>query len=182
MCGARMQGGFVMQSVIVKWFEDKHGMDPDELGLMLGACNIVSALSALAVPRVVAAVGPVKTMAYTHIPSNLLLIVVAFMPTKVSALAVLYLRFCLSQMDVPARQAFVALVVSNDDRSAAGGITNLARSVGVSIAPFFLGPMLDQGPRSKWYLVPFILAGVLKTVYDVSLLAVFGSLKTRSEG
>jgi len=107
-------------------------------------------------------------MVYTHIPSNILLILVPLMPNAPLAVIMLLLRFCISQMDVPTRQAYTALVVSRDERSAAAGITNLIRSVGLSISPLLVGYLL-QNPNSWLFSVPYFIAGGLKIVYDIAL-------------
>src|SRR5262249_47683350 len=114
--------------------------------------------------------GLLNTMVFTHLPSNVLLILVPMMPTLSLAIIVLLLRFSISQMDVPARQSYTMAVVNADERSAAARITAVARSVGASISPFLAGTMLSS---STWLSAPFFLAGALKIVYDVLLWRAF---------
>lgn len=164
-------GGFVMQSVVVGWFEKKFSLDTEWLGGMLSAMNVLSGLSSLAVVPLVARMGALNTAVFTHIPSNIVLLVVPFMEQAVVATGVLLLRYCLSQMDVPARQTFVVMMVKEEERSAAGGVTQLIRSLGVVLSPWFWGPLLDADPWKDplWYGAPFLVAGSLKIVYDLCL-------------
>lgn len=158
-------GGFVMQSLIAYWFFLRWHAGVDQLGLILTFGNLFAGASALVAAKIARRFGLVNTMVWTHIPSNVLLILVPLMPTFGLAIAVLLTRFCLSQMDVPTRQALVMKVVEPDERSAAGGVANVARSAGVSVSPLFLG-MLFARPALGLTL---ICAGVLKIVYDLSL-------------
>jgi MFS family permease len=109
-------------------------------------------------------------MVFTHIPSNVLLILIPLMPTFEWSMAILLARFAISQMDVPTRQSFVASVVAPDERSAAAGVTNIFRSCGAMLAPFLAGILLGS---PKTMSMPFFLAGGLKIVYDVALLMMF---------
>jgi len=168
-------GGLVMQSIIVMWFHRRFGLDSAELGGILAGANILAGASALSVGWFVAKFGAVPTMVFTHLPSNVLLALVPLMPSLSTAVGVLLARFLISQMDVPARQAFVVASVQADERSAAAGITNVARSFGVALSPFVWGPMMDAAPDSWLFAGPFLVAGALKAVYDVTLYVVFRS-------
>jgi MFS family permease len=113
-------------------------------------------------------------MVFTHLPSNLLLIVVPFMPTLGLATGLLLARFAISQMDVPTRQAYTMAVVAPDERSAAAGVTGIARSLGVAASPLLAAPLyLSAG--LAW--TPFVIAGGLKIVYDVALYRRFVGLR-----
>ncbi len=120
----------------------------------------------------------VKTMVFTHLPSNVLLVLVPLMPTLPLAISVLLLRFSISQMDVPTRQSYVMAVVPPEERSAAAGITGVARTIGASIAPWFVGMMFAQPSLVN---LPFFLAGTLKIVYDVLLYRAFVSISPPEE-
>ena len=109
-------------------------------------------------------------MVYTHLPSNVLLILVPLMPTLKLAIVVLWLRFSISQMDVPTRQSYTMAVVSPEERSAAAGITGVARTTGAAISPLFAGLLFA---RPSLINIPFYLAGALKIVYDLSLYSAF---------
>src|SRR5439155_5819319 len=120
--------------------------------------------------RLAARFGLVRTMVFTHLPSNVLLILVPFMPSLQLAVAVLFARFSISQMDVPTRQSYLMAVVSPEERSAAGGITGVARTIGAGLAPMFAGLLFAQ---PAWINAPFFIAGALKIVYDLALYRSF---------
>src|SRR5689334_8268592 len=109
-------------------------------------------------------------MVFTHLPSNILLLLVPLMPTRRLAIIMLFLRFSISQMDVPTRQSYVMAVVQPDERSAAAGITGVAKTIGSSIPPVFVGLMFSN---MSWINVPFFLAGTLKIAYDLLLYREF---------
>ncbi len=159
-------GGFVMQSLIAYWFHLRWGASELQLGMILLFGNLFAGASALMAAKIAKRFGLVNTMVWTHIPSNCLLILVPLMPSFELAVSVLLVRFCLSQMDVPTRQAYVMSVVNPEERSAAGGVTNVARSVGVATSPLLLGTMMAN-PKLG---LPLIFAGGLKICYDLSLL------------
>ena len=158
-------GGFVMQSLIAYWFHIRYGSSEAQLGGILFFGNLFAGISSLLAARIAKRFGLVNTMVWTHIPSNVLLILVPLMPNVNLAITVLLIRFCLSQMDVPTRQAYVMSVVAPDERSAAGGVTNIARSIGVSVAPLFTG-LAFAAPTLG---IPFLVAGSLKIGYDLAL-------------
>jgi MFS family permease len=163
-------GGFILQSILVFWFHIRFGADPATLGEVFFAANLIGGVSALAAAALARRIGLVKTMVFTHAPSNLLLILVPFMPTLPWAVAVLLLRFAISQMDVPARQSYTAAVVSADERSAAAGVTGVARTTGASLAPVLAGLLLGSPALAG---APIIVAGSLKLLYDALLLKFF---------
>ncbi len=128
-------GGLVMQSILAYWFHIKFGADTATLGSIFFGANILAAISALLAVRIASRVGLINTMVFTHIPSNILLCLVPLMPNLPLAIGVLLARFSISQMDVPTRQSYTMAVVAPDERSAAAGVTTIARSVGASISP-----------------------------------------------
>jgi MFS family permease len=127
-------GGFVIQSIIAYWFHVRFGLDPAMLGTVFLFANLLAGVSALAAGRLARRIGLLNTMIFTHLPSNVLLILVPLMPDVYWAVGVLLARFSISQMDVPTRQAYTMAVVRPDERSAAAGVTGVARSVGASIS------------------------------------------------
>jgi MFS family permease len=163
-------GGFVVQSFAAYWFYLRFGVQPAALGLIFFWANIFAGISALLAARLASRWGLVNTMVLTHLPSNILLILVPLMPNLSLAVLVLLLRFSISQMDVPTRQSYVMAVVRKDERSAAAGITGVARTTGAAISPLFVGYMFA---RSSWINVPFFLAGGLKILYDLLLYKEF---------
>ncbi|HEY5488739.1 MAG TPA: MFS transporter, partial [Candidatus Limnocylindrales bacterium] len=162
-------GGFVIQSLIAFWFSTRFGADPAFIGGVLFGANILAGLSALAAARIAGRIGLIRTMVYTHLPSNVLLILVPLMPTLPLAVLVLLLRFSISQMDVPTRQSYTIAVVEPDERSAAAGVTGIARSLGAAVAPLFAAPLYASGLAA----LPFIVSGSLKIVYDLLLYVSF---------
>jgi len=132
-------GAFVMQTWICYWFDEKWSLTPNYIGILISCANVVAGLSGIAASYFVNRFGAINTMVWSHLPSNVLLILVPFMPNGLAAAGMLVARFSISQMDVPARQAYVNMVVASDERSAANGITNIARSVGMFIGPLLVG-------------------------------------------
>ena len=171
-------GGLVVQALIAYWFHVKFGIDAGLIGSIFFGANMLAGVSALLAVRLANRIGLINTMVFTHIPSNLLLILVPLMPTLPLAITVLLLRFSISQMDVPTRQSYTMAVVSPDERSAASGVTSIARSLGAAISPsltgiFFAVPALLS--------VPFFLAGGLKIVYDLLLYRGFRTMRPPEE-
>jgi MFS family permease len=168
-------GGFVIPTMMAYWFHLRFGLDPGALGKIFFGANLLAGLSSLAAASLARRIGLVNTMVFTHLPSNILLILVPLMPTAWLAILVLLLRFAISQMDVPTRQSYTMAVVSPDERSAAAGVTGVARSIGASISPFLASMLVKSGPLMS---LPFFLAGGIKIVYDVLLYRSFVSAKT----
>jgi MFS family permease len=167
-------GGFVIQTLAAYWFYVRFDVRPSVLGGIFFGANLLAGLSALLAARLAARFGLVRTMVFTHLPSNVLLILVPLMPNLPLAIAVLLLRFSISQMDVPTRQSYVMAVVPADERSAAAGITGVARTTGAAIAPLVAGVLLAHAATLD---LIFYLGGGLKIVYD--LLLYRGFLKVR---
>jgi MFS family permease len=170
-------GGLVVQTLVAYWFHIRFGVEPATLGAIFFGANIFAGLSALAAARVAARFGLINTMVGTHLPSNILLILVPLMPTLPLAIIMLLIRFSISQMDVPTRQSYIIAVVAPDERSAAAGVTNIARTVGAALSPFLTGALLNASLLS-W---PFFIAGGLKIVYDLILYRSFSALKPPEE-
>ena len=171
-------GGFIPQSLMAYWFHVQFGVEPAVLGAIFFAANLLAAVSSLSAARIAARFGLINTMVFTHIPSNVLLILVPLMPTLPLAVAVLLLRFSLSQMDVPTRQSYVMAVVDPDERSAAAGITGVARTTGAAISPTFSSVLMAS---AGYAAVPFYLAGGLKIVYDLLMYREFRAVKPPEE-
>lgn len=170
-------GGMVIQSFLSLWFYRRYGVEEALLGAIFFGANILAGLSALAAARMAARFGLINTMVFTHIPSNMLLILVPLMPSLPLAITVLLLRFSISQMDVPTRQSYTMAVVAPDERSAAAGITTIMRSVGTALSQQLTGQLFAVSLLS-W---PFFLAGGLKIIYDLALYRSFRALKPPEE-
>jgi MFS family permease len=160
-------GGMVVQSIVAYWFFRRFGLSPAALGTLFFGANLAAGVSALTAARIAKRFGLLNTMVFTHLPSNILLILIPLMPTLPLAITVLLLRFSISQMDVPTRQAFVIAAVDPAERTAAAGITGVARTTGAALAPVIAMPLIASLTHS-W--IPFIAAGGLKIVYDLVLL------------
>ena len=171
-------GGLVLQSLMAYWFHTRFGVDEGVLGTIFFGANILAGISALLAARIAARFGLINTMVYTHIPSSIFLILVPLMPSLPLAIVFLLARFSISQMDVPTRQSYTMAVVAPDERSAAAGVTNIARSLGAALSPSLSGLLLSiPGLLS----VPFFLCGGLKIVYDLVLYRNFKALKPPEE-
>jgi MFS family permease len=166
-------GGFVIQSIVALWFALRWDVEPAVLGGIFFGANALAGLSGLVAARLAARFGLIRTMVATHIPSNVLLILVPLMPSLELAIAVLLTRFAISQMDVPTRQSYTMAVVEPDERSAAAGITGMARNAGAAAAPAIAGPLVASSILSGG--LPFVVAGSLKLVYDLALWERFRS-------
>ena len=165
-------GGFIPQSLMAYWFHLRFGVEPAVLGVIFFGANLLAAVSALSAARIAKRIGLINTMVFTHLPSNVLLILVPLMPTVELAVAMLLLRFSLSQMDVPTRQSYVISVVDPDERAAAAGVTGGARNAGAAISPSLSSVMMAN---AGLIALPFFLAGGLKIAYDLLLYRDFRS-------
>ena len=171
-------GGFVVQSFAAYWFFLRFGVEPATLGTIFFWANVFAGISALLASRLAAQIGLIRTMVVTHLPSNILLILVPLMPNLLLAVSVLLLRFSISQMDVPTRQSYTMAVVPAEERSAAGGFTGVARTTGAAISPLLAGFLFG---RPSLISAPFFIAGTLKIVYDLLLFHSFRQLRPPEE-
>ena len=171
-------GGFVIQSIVSLWFFTKFGVDLTTLSYIFSIAGVLTAFSYLAAAKIADRIGLINTMVFTHIPSNILLILVAFAPTFPLAVALYLARMTLSQIDVPTRQSYIVAVVREDERTAAAGITNVSRNITQAISPSLAGYILQS---LSLLSAPFVLGGVLKIVYDVALYFNFKGIKPPDE-
>jgi hypothetical protein len=171
-------GGLVLQSILAYWFYVKFGANTATLGSIFFGANLLAAVSALLAVRLASRIGLINTMVFTHIPSNVLLCLVPLMPSLPLAIGVLLARFSISQMDVPTRQSYVMAVVEPDERSAAAGVTTVARSIGGGLSPMLSGVFLSN---PLLFGFPFYAAGTLKIVYDLLLYRSFKAVKPPEE-
>ena len=171
-------GTFVVQSMMAYWFYLRFGVEPAVLGTIFFAANLLAGISALSAAAVARKIGLINTMVFTHIPSNILLMLVPLMPTLPLAITMLMLRFCISQMDVPTRQSYIMAVVDPEERSAAAGVTAIARTLGAALAPSLTGLLIGA---PGWLNAPFFIAGTLKIIYDLMLYRMFNHVKPPEE-
>jgi MFS family permease len=161
-------GGFVTQAFIAYWFTETHGTSPETLGVVFFTVGLLQAVSFQVAVRLAGRIGTVNTMVFTHLPSNVLLALIPLAPSEAGALALLFARYALSQMDVPTRQAYVVGVVEPDERTAAAAYTNTARYVVRPLGPLAAAPIMQVSLGA-----PFAIAGAVKCVYDVALYGLF---------
>jgi MFS family permease len=171
-------GALIVQSLLAYWFHVKYGVDTGVLGSIFFGANILAGLSALFAARIARRFGLINTMVFTHIPSNIFLILVPLMPNLPLAIGMLLARFSISQMDVPTRQSYTMAVVAPDERSAASGVTTIARSVGAALSPSLAGLLMSV---PALFSAPFFLAGGLKLGYDFLLFKSFRGMKPPEE-
>ena len=171
-------GGFVIQSVMSLWFFTRFGADLAALSYIFSAANVITALSYIAAAKIADRIGLVNTMVFTHLPSNILLILVAFAPSLQLAVILYLIRMTMSQMDVPTRQSYIVAIVSEDERTAASGLTNVSRNIAQTISPSLFGYIFQS---SLSLAAPFVLGGVIKIIYDLALYLNFRNIKPNDE-
>ena len=171
-------GGLIVQSLLVYWFQRNFGADVGQLGKIFAGANALAGISALLAVPLSKRFGLINTMVFTHIPSNILLMLLPLMPSLPLAIGLLLLRFSISQMDVPTRQSYTMAVVAPDERSAAAGVTAIARSVGASVSPLLTGLFFSVPSLLS---VPIVLCGGIKIVYDLLLFRAFSTVKPPEE-
>ncbi|MGE5218825.1 MAG: MFS transporter [Chloroflexota bacterium] len=170
-------GGFIVQSIVAYWFYLRFNTDLTALGGIFFGTNILAALSFLAAPTIARRFGLLNTMVFTHLPSNILLLLIPLMPNLELAVMMLLLRNSLSQLDVPTRQSYTMAVVDAEERAASAGILSVARNAGAAVAPVFTGALLAAPALG----LPFLLAGGLKVIYDLWIFALFRRVKPPEE-
>jgi len=170
-------GGLVVQSLVAYWFYVRWGLDPGQLAILFFAVNVLSGLSLLAAGWLAARFGLLNTMVFTHLPSNVLLMLVPVMPTAALAVAIFLCRMSISQMDVPTRQSYTMAVVDPDERTATAGLTNVARTASTAVSPLVTGVAFAAGS----FALPFFLAGALKIAYDGLVYVTFRGVRPPEE-
>ena len=164
-----LAGGLVAQGIAVLWLHERFGIAAAAAGMLFFATNLAMALSQLAAPWLARRFGLLNTMVFTHLPSNILLLLVAFAPSLPVAAGLLVLRSLLSQLDVPTRQAYTMALVAPEERGAAAGVTAAVRGTASAVSPAITGFALSIAALG----LPFILAGAMKSIYDLALWGMF---------
>ena len=170
-------GGFVVQSMVALWLYQRFGMSMATAGVVFFWTGVLTAASYLAAVRIAGRFGLVNTMVFTHIPSSICLILLPFAPDLGYAIALLFVRSALSQMDVPTRSSYVMAIVTPTERPAAASITSVPRSLASAMSPFLAGYMLGLSTFG-W---PLVVAGGMKIGYDLLLLAMFRNTRPPEE-
>ena len=172
-----LAGGFIVQSLIAFYFHRRWGAGPEILGLVFMAAGFLQAASFLVAAKVAGRIGLLNTMVFTHLPSNVLMMLVPAMPSLELAVACLLARQALSQMDAPTRQSYIMAVVAPDERTAASSLTNVARNIAQALTPGLAGWAMEALSLG----LPMLLGGGLKIAYDLLLLAAFRHVKPPEE-
>jgi MFS family permease len=170
-------GGLVVQSLLALWLFKRFDLSVTVTGQIFFWAGALSAFSYLVAVRIAARIGLVNTMVFTHLPANVFLLLVPFMPTLPLAIALLLARSALSQMDVPTRSSYVMAVVSPPERSAAASVTAVPRSLASAVSPLLAGYLLSLSGFG-W---PLVVAGSLKIIYDLLLLKMFKAVAPPEE-
>ncbi len=170
-------GGFVIQSIVSFWFFSKFGADLTTLSYIFSIAGVLTAFSFLMATKIAYKIGLINTMVFTHIPSNVLLVLLAFAPTFPIAIGIYLARMSLSQMDVPTRQSYIVAVVNEDERIAAAGISNTSRNIAQAVSPSLAGVIIQSLSLSA----PFVVGGLLKIVYDIGVYVNFRKIKPPEE-
>ena len=170
-------GGFVIQSIVSFWFFTRFGADLTTLSYIFSIAAVLTAFSFIAAAKIADKIGLINTMVFTHIPANIIIILLAFAPTLPIAIILYLVRMTLSQMDVPTRQSYIVAVVSEQERTTAAGITNISRNITQAISPSLTGIIIYTFTLSA----PFIIGGMLKIAYDIALYGNFRKIKPSEE-
>jgi MFS family permease len=170
-------GGLVVQSLLAYWLHLRFGTEPAVLGRLFFGVHLLAGLSALVAARLATRFGLINTMVFTHLPANIFLLLTPLMPSFSLAMTMVLLRYCVAQMDVPTRHSYLMAIVAPDERSAAAGVTTVARTAASAIAPTLTGALLG----ASFLSTPFFIAGSLKIVYDLALYIRFRNIKPPEE-
>ncbi len=170
-------GGFVVQSLLALWLFQRYHLSVATAGTIFFWAGVLSAFSFPVAAWLAGRIGLVNTMVFTHLPSNLFLLLTPFMPNLQFAVALILARFALSQMDVPTRNSYVMAVVTPPERPAAASVTSVPRSLASAVAPLLSGWLLSLSAFG-W---PLVVGGALKGVYDVLLLVMFKAVRPPEE-
>jgi MFS family permease len=170
-------GGFVVQSLVALWLYQRFGLSVSAASAIFFWTGVLTAFSYLVAARIANRIGLLKTMVFTHLPSSVCLILIPFMPELAYAIALLFVRSALSQMDVPTRSSYVMAVVPPAERAAAASVTSVPRSLASAASPVLAGYLLGVSPFG-W---AFVAGGAIKIVYDLLLLAMFHKVRPPEE-
>ena len=170
-------GGFIVQSMLALWLFERFQLSTVIAGTIFFWSGVFSAISYLVAVRIAKRIGLVNTMVFTHLPANVLLLLIPFVPQLAWVIALLLVRSALSQMDVPTRGSYVMAVVTPAERPAAASVTSVPRSLASAVSPLLAGFLLGVSTFG-W---PLFIAGAVKIAYDLSLLATFRAVRPPEE-
>jgi MFS family permease len=170
-------GGLLVQSLVALWLFQTFGISIAAVASVFFWTSILSALSLLAAVPIARRIGLVRTMVFTHLPSNFCLLAIPFVPDLGVVIALLLLRSLLSQMDMPTRNSYVMAVVTPPERPAAASVTSVPRSLAPALGPVIAGWLFAVSPFG-W---PFLVGGLMKCGYDLALLSMFSHVRPPEE-
>ncbi len=170
-------GGFVLQSLLSIWFNTVYHFDLGQLSWIFFISGIITSTSVFLAARIAKRVGLLNTMVFTHLPSNIFLILIPFVPNVFLAVGLLFARQSISQMDVPTRQSYMMAIIAPEDRAPAGAITNISRTAAQGISPSIAASMI----ASSLYTLPFVFGGGFKIAYDILVYLAFRKVKPPEE-
>ena len=169
--------GFLVQSLLALWLYQAFAISVTTAASILFWSSICSAISYLVAVPIAARIGLINTMVFTHLPSNILLILIPFAPNLATAIVLLLARSALSQMDVPTRSSYVMAVVTPEERPAAASVTAVPKTFAWAAGSMISGYLLTLSTFG-W---PLLIAGFVKGTYDILLLIKFQKVRPPEE-
>lgn len=170
-------GGLLTSTLVSYWFFQRFGLSVDIIGTIFFISSLFAAVSFLLATRIAAKIGLIKTMVYSHLPSNIMTIFIPFLPTMVTSTIIYTSRSLLSQMDRPTRQSYTMAVVKPEERTRVGGLINLPRSLTQAVSPTIASILMQFVGLS----LPFVIAGAIKSIYDIALYWTFKDIRPPEE-
>ena len=170
-------GAFIGQSLAAYWFFERFGLGLDKIGMIFSASSLLAAVSFMLAARISKRIGLINTMVFSHLPANMMMAVIPYMPTLETSLFFYLGRSLLSMMDVPTRQSYTMAIVKPEERSRFQALLNLPRSVTMAIGPSIAAYIMQFVGIS----MPFLIAGVIKSFYDIALWFTFKDIKPPEE-
>lgn len=170
-------GGLLTSTLVSYWFFQRFNLSVDIIGTIFFISSLLAAVSFLLATRIAAKIGLIRTMVYSHLPSSIMTIVIPFLPTMVTSTIIYTSRSLLSQMDRPTRQSYTMAVVKPEERTRVGGLINLPRSLTQAISPTIASILMQFVGLS----LPFIIAGTIKSIYDIALYWTFKDIRPPEE-
>jgi len=170
-------GAFIGRSLAAYWFFERFGLGMDKIGMIFSASSLLAAVSFMLAARISKRIGLINTMVFSHLPANLMMAVIPYMPTLETSLFFYLGRSLLSMMDVPTRQSYTMAIVKPEERSRFQALLNLPRSVTMAIGPGIAAYVMQFVGIS----MPFLIAGIIKSFYDIALWFTFKDIKPPEE-
>lgn len=170
-------GAFITQSLVAYWLFERFGLAMDKIGMIFSASSLLAAVSFMAAARISKRIGLINTMVFSHLPANIMMAAIPYMPTLGTSMFLYLGRSLLSQMDVPTRDSYTMAIVKPEERARFQSLLNLPRSFTLAVGPSIAGYLMQFIGIGT----PFLVAGVVKAVYDVLLWVAFKDIKPPEE-